>query len=234
MAGASVLREQWRRTWAAYFGLTTMVDDCIGRVVDALKEKCFWDDALVVFTQDHGDCLGSHCMFQKMVMYEPSARIPLLVKPPGGGTGRRANPVGHVDIANTFCDYAGLPAMPDAWGASLRGLVEDPKASWRDATFSEFNGDHGRGYPTRALMTERYKYCFHFCGTDELYDLQEDPLETRNLIDQPEHEARRREFRDRIRQWMRETDDVLDMDRDADFTPADWRRLDPERGWTEK
>ena len=230
--GSGLQREEWRRTWAGYFGLVTMVDDCIGRVVRALKERGIWDDALVIFTQDHGEALGSHRMFQKMTMYEESARVPLLVKPPGGAqTGRRRQMVGHVDIADTVCDYAAVDPLPDTWGESLRRPIEDPDAPWREATFCEFNGDHGRAFPSRAIITERYKYIHHFCGPDELYDLVEDPQETRSLAGSPQHETRCGDFRARIDRWMRETDDVLDMTRDADFCPCRWQRLDRDRGW---
>lgn len=74
--------DDWRKTWAAYFGLTTMVDDCMGRVIDAFKAKGIWNDAMALFTQDHGENLGGHGCFQKMTMYEDSARVPMLIKPP--------------------------------------------------------------------------------------------------------------------------------------------------------
>ena len=224
--GSQVLRDDWRRTWAGYFGLVTMVDDCIGRMVQALKDKGVWDDSLVVFTQDHGESLGCHAMFQKMTMYEESAHIPLLIKPPHGGGGRRAQRVGHVDIAPTICDYAGAAPPAGTWGSSLRPPMEDASAPWREATFSEFNGDHGRAYPVRAVMAGRWKYVHHFAAKDELYDLEEDPAETRSLIDTPEHRERCETMLQMLKDWMRETDDVLDIDRDRDFTPTDWRRID--------
>ena len=94
---AAYLKEDgWRKMWAAYFGLVTMVDDCMGRVIGALKQRGVWDDALVIFTMDHGDHLGAHSLSGKNTMYEESARIPLMIKPPGGGTGWRkqiANPL---------------------------------------------------------------------------------------------------------------------------------------------
>ena len=229
--GAPVQREEWRRTWAGYFGLATMVDECLGRVIRALKQKGVWDEALVIFTVDHGESLGSHRMFQKMTMYEESAHVPLLIKPPGGEAGRRGQMVGHIDLANTMCDYAGLPSLPGAWGKTMRPVVEDANAPWRDATFSEFNGDHGRGYPTRAIFTERYKYLQHFSGKDELYDLAADPSETRSLVDEPEHQPLCRELRQRIADWMHDTGDMLDPDRHADFAPSQWQRFDRGKGW---
>jgi len=223
--GCQLSREEWRQPWAAYFGLVTLADACIGRVIEALKAQGFWDDAVVIFTMDHGESLGSHRLFEKMTMYEESSHVPLFVKPPGGAGGRRPQMVGHVDIAPTLCDYAGLGEMPGAWGQSLRGVVDNPDTTWRDATFGEFNGDQARAYPSRAVFTERYKYIYHFCADDELYDLQEDPQETRSLALDPAFAELKKGLRGRLIRWMRETDDILDVERDAGFTPADWARL---------
>ena len=223
--GCQLSREEWRQPWAVYSGLVTLADACIGRVIRTLRDHGFWDDALVIFTMDHGESLGSHRMFEKMTMYEESAHVPLFVKPPGGARGRRRHMVGHVDIAPTVCDYAGLDEMPGAWGTSLCRVVDDPEGLWRDATFGEYNGDQARAFPARAVFTERYKYSFHFCADDELYDIGKDPQETRSLAADPEYAGVKKELRERLIRWMRETGDILDVERDAGFTPADWARL---------
>lgn len=224
--GSQFMPDDWRRTWAAYFGLTTMVDDCIGQVIDAFKAKGIWDDAMAMFTQDHGENLGGHGCFQKMTLYEDSARVPMLIKPPGNAHGeRRANPVGHVDIADTFADYAGVEPIEGTWGSSLRTLVDDASAPWREETFSEFNGDHGRAYPSRAIITEQYKYIHHFTGAPEMYDVIADPLEEHNLIGNDAHAELASQLRKRLQQWMRDTNDLLDMDEHDDFHPAMWRQF---------
>jgi arylsulfatase A-like enzyme len=214
----------WRKTWAAYFGLVTMMDDCMGRVIGALKERGVWDDSLVIFVMDHGECLGAHSLSGKQVMYEESARVPLMIKPPGGaGAGtRRKQVANHVDLAATICDYAGVAAPPGQQGRSLRAPIEDAGAAWHDATFAEFHGDQGRGYPTRAIFMERYKYIFHFCGPDELYDVAADPLEAKSLAGEAAFAGVKAELKGRLAKWMKETGDFLDMERDAKFTPRDW------------
>lgn len=220
--GVQLKADDWRKMWAAYFGLVTMVDDCMGRVIAALKERGVWDDALVIFTMDHGECLGAHSLWAKQVMYEESARIPLMIKPPGGRTGRRTQIANQVDLAATICEYAGVEAPAGHQGRSLKAAVENAAAAWHEATFADYHGEQGRGYPSRAIFTERYKYIFHFCGPDELYDVIADPLETKSLATEPEFQPLKHELRGHLAQWMRETGDVFDMERDANFTPQNW------------
>jgi choline-sulfatase len=184
-----------------------------------------WEDALVIFTMDHGDHLGAHCLCGKNTMYEESARVPLMIKPPGGGKGRRKQIANHVDLAATICQYAGVEPPPGHQGRSLKAAVEDAGAAWPDATFADYHGGQGRAYPTRAIFTSQYKYIYHFCGPDELYDVVADPLETRSLATVPAYQSIKEELRARLAKWMRETGDILDMDRDAGFTPRDWKRF---------
>jgi len=197
--GATLSMAQWRRAWAAYLGLVTMVDHCIGRVIEALRQRGFWDDALVIVTADHGEMLGAHRMFQKMCMYEEAVRVPLFVKPPGCGDGgsaqRRGQLTSHVDLPATMCDYAGIN-WPAGDGMSLRPLIEQPDSSTRQMLFTEFNGNAGRGFFQRAAVTAEYKYIYNHGDRPELYDLKGDPLETQNLCetegnDQVERSLRR-------------------------------------------
>jgi len=230
--GAYLQREEWRKIWAAYFGLVTMIDEAIGQVIRTLKEQEFWEDALVIFTQDHGDCLGAHRLFQKFVAYEESAHVPLFVKPPGGcAPGRRPHRAGHVDLAPTVCDYAGVPAPEGAQGRSLRPAIEDPAVPDPGEAFVEYNGDQGRGMPYRAVITNRYKYIHHFGqGPDELYELAQDPYETMSLIDDPQHAEQSRQLKARLARWMRQSGDFLDMEANRDFCPHDWRDFLKEHG----
>jgi len=213
--GAQLSREEWRPTWSAYLGLVTMVDGCIGKVIQALKARGIWDDALVVFTQDHGDNLGCHALTQKHCAYEEASHIPLLIKPPGGGNGRREQFVGHVDFADTVCDFAGAARLPGSQGRSLRPVMDDPATGWRDALFIEYNGDHGRSTPIRAIVADTagstYKYIYNHEDVEELYDLQADPLETVSLVTSTEHASVRRDLRGRLADWMSETGDFLEI-----------------------
>jgi len=215
--GLGLTREQYREGWSAYLGLVTMVDDCIGRVVEALKAKGIWDDALVIFTMDHGDLMGCHHLTQKHSFYEEAAHLPLLVKPPGGATGRRRQLVSAIDFCPTICDYAGADSPDGVQGASWRPLAEGLEAPWRDAILMEYNGDQGRNaWPMRSIVADvdgrRWKYNWTRGDTDELYDLEADPMEMRSLVGSAEHQALRRQLRDRLAAWMHETDDPVVME----------------------
>jgi arylsulfatase A-like enzyme len=196
-------------------GLVTMVDDCVGIVIEALRQRGIWDDALVIFQQDHGESLGCHSLFQKHCAYDEAIRIPMLIKPPGAGTGRREQLVGHIDFADTICDYAGLDRIPGSQGCSMRPLIEGAVTPWRDAHFIEYNGDHGRSTPIRAVVAEvdgsSWKYIYNHGDVDELYDLEADPLEMHSLVADPEHAPLRDVLRGRLSQWMAETTDFITM-----------------------
>ena len=213
--GAGRTRREYREGWSAYLGLVTMVDECIGRVITALKEKGIWDDALVIFTQDHGDMMGCHHLTQKHCFYEEAAHLPLLVKPPGGAAGRRKQLVSAIGFCPTVCDYAGAEAPQGVQGRSYRGLVERADTEWDDAIFMEYNGDQGRNdMPMRGIVADaggrRFKYIFTTNDVDELYDLTADPAEKRSLISSPEHQQLRLDLRGRLAEWMRRTGDFID------------------------
>ena len=213
--GLGRTREEYREGWSAYLGLVTMVDDCIGKVVRALKDKGVWDDALVVFTQDHGDLMGCHHLTQKHCFYEEAAHLPLLVKPPGGGTGHRSHLASAIDYCPTICDYAGAELPAGVQGRSWRPAIESPGAPWRDRIFMEYNGDQGRNIPMRGTVAEvdgrTWKYIYTEGDVDELYDLTADPQEKESLVDSEEHQSLRKQLRASVAEWLRETDDFVEI-----------------------
>ncbi len=216
---AATTMEGWRRAWAVYLGMVRLLDDALGRVLDALERRGFLENALVVFTSDHGEMLGSHRMFQKMCMYEEAVRVPFWMRPPGGtggagkGRGRRAALTQHLDLAATLCDYAGVESPAASRGMSLRRLVEDPSAEGHREVFVEFNGNSGRSYQQRALVTPEWKYIHNHGHEPELYSRAADPLETRNLIQQEGGApAEAAALRERLREWMASTGDCIGMD----------------------
>ena len=218
--GLGRTREEYREGWSGYLGLVTMVDECIGRVVEALKARGIWDQALVVFTQDHGDLLGCHHLTEKHCFYEEAAHLPLLLKPPGGAAGRRSHLTSAIDFCPTVCDYAGAARPDGVQGRSWRPVVEEPAAPWRDAVFMEYSGDQGRNdIPMRSVVARldgrTWKYIHTRGDVDELYDLDADPMETRSLVNAASRQQLRRQLRLRLAQWCRETDDFVQIEERA-------------------
>jgi arylsulfatase A-like enzyme len=210
--GSARLREEWREPWAVYLGLCKLVDDAIGRVTAALKARGIWDDALVIFALDHGDMMGSHALFQKMCMYEEAAHIPLMIKPPGGRALQRAGGLASiVDVGPTICDYLGIDPMANGDGVSLRPMLEGREAEVRDEVFIEYNGNSGRGFESRALVRGDWKYIVVHNDRDELYNLADDPAETRNLAADAAHSEVRSGLRNRLAAFMRETGDRIEL-----------------------
>ncbi len=216
--GSSLSIDDWRKAWAMYLGMVTLVDNAIGQVVAALKRRGFWDDALVIFAPDHGEMLGAHRLWQKMCMYEESIRTPMFVKAPNMDRARAGSRVtgltSHVDFMNTMYDYTGLGVDPRADGQSLRPLIEGTAETVRNEVFSEFSGNAGRGSYSRAIITDRYK--FVYCRTQpytqaeyELYDRQTDPLETKNLANDPAHKPIRDDLARRLADHMQKAGDCL-------------------------
>ena len=213
--GADFTPEDWRRYRSAYYRLVEKVDAEIGRLLERLAELGLRERTLVVFTSDHGDGHGAHQWNQKSLLYEETARVPMIVSPPGGvGAGRveAARLVSNgLDVLPTLCDYAGMAAPDDLPGRSLRPLCEGADIAWRDELFAEarpFQGDPGRTL-ARMARTRRYKYVVFSWGKhrEQLFDLRADPGEMSNLAVSSAHADVLDEHRRRLRDWCARTGD---------------------------
>ena len=164
----------------------------MGRVLDYLKEKGLDDNTLVVYTSDQGFYMGEHGWFDKRFMYEESMRTPLIMRLPKDfrAKGDINEMVQNIDYAPTFLELAGVKVPEDIQGISLVPLLKGEKpADWRKALyyhFYEYPAEHmvKRHYGVR---TDRYKLIHFYNDIDEweLYDLQADPTEMRNIYGQP-------------------------------------------------
>jgi N-acetylglucosamine-6-sulfatase len=168
------------------------VDDSVGRVLDTLKQRGELDSTLIVYMGDNGFAFGEHGLIDKRTAYEESIRTPMLARCPelakGGQTAKQV--VANIDILPTMLEAGGLEPLKGLPGQSLLPLMRGEKPAWRDSLLYEYYWE--RNYPQTptmfALRGDRYKY-IHYYGiwdSDELYDLAEDPQETRNLIYRPE------------------------------------------------
>lgn len=169
------------------------VDDGMGRIMDHLETRGELDDTLILYMSDNGFLFGEHGLIDKRCAYEESMRIPMVARCPalfdGGGTVEQV--VANLDIAPTMLEVAGLE--PPQWmeGRSLLPLMRGEQVEWREALLYEYYWE--RNFPqtptVHAIRENRYKYVrYHgIWDIDELYDLQDDPRESRNLIFSPGH-----------------------------------------------
>ena len=196
-----------------FFGCNSFVDEQIGRVLDAAKEKA--PDALIIYTSDHGDFLHGHQLWAKgPAAYDEITHIPLFISGPGLPAGKTDTmPVSHIDLAPTILDWMGGKTPPIFPGHSLLPQIQGECERVNDCVFIEFGRyevDHdgfGGFQPMRAVFDGRYKLSINLLSTDELYDLQSDPDELHNLIDDPAHQEIRNRLHDRLLQNMDETRD---------------------------
>lgn len=176
-----------------YLRTIRSVDDGVGEVLDYLKENGLEENTIVVYTSDQGFYLGEHGWFDKRFMYEESFRTPILMKYP-----KEIKPgtvvdklIQNLDFAPTFLDYVGVEIPKDMQGESFRKIVSGESSEWRDAiyyTYYEYPAEHmvKRHYGVR---TDRYKLIHFYFDVDEweLYDLEKDPHEMRNVYNDPDY-----------------------------------------------
>ncbi len=212
-----------RRMIAHYYGLCTMLDDLCGRIFDTLKAERLWDNTLIIYMSDHGDLMGDFGMSGKGNFLDGSIHVPLIVKAPADprldGVRSESNTkakraesvvglVEHFDVAATILDYAGVAKPTSMSAESLRPLVEGNGAG-KAQVLCEFT-ENDRSYKGKCLRTTRYKYILWTPGRmEELYDMQVDPLEERNLIDQPDYQEIAVEMRRRMIEQLMITEKPL-------------------------
>jgi arylsulfatase A-like enzyme len=177
--------EEWRSVWAAHLGLVRLADDVLGRLQTALDSSGQAEQTLTVFASDHGDHLGQHCMYQKMEMYEAAVRVPLVFSGAGVSRGSSATPVSHLDIVPTLMDVLGAGSCSDLDGISLRSSLVDGAEPPERTVYCQYSGNYTLGDTRRAAISQRWKYVFDPLDAAELYDLENDPLEMRNLAADP-------------------------------------------------
>ena len=180
--------EHIRIAIAAYYGMVSFLDDNVGRIVQTLDAKGLGDDTLVIYTSDHGDNLGARTFWGKSNMYEESAGVPLIMRGPGIDTHKRVTtPVSLVDIHPTICRAAGIKEDGDARPG--RSLQEIAKGADPDRTvFAEY---HAVASITGIFMVrfDRFKYVHYRGYRSQLFDLDADPFESRDLSLEPGHES---------------------------------------------
>jgi arylsulfatase A-like enzyme len=217
-----------RESLKGYFAAITALDRQLGRILNWLESEGLREETLVVFTSDNGFSCGHHGFWGKgngtfpLNMYENSVRVPFIASHPGeipAGEATEAMVSAH-DFMPTLLDYLDLPAPEDGGnprpGRSVLPVFRgDPEAGREEVVvYSEYGN-------ARMLRTERWKYVHRYPrGPNELYDLENDPGERENLIDDPDHETRVEELRTRLAAWF---DEHVDPERDGARFPVSGR-----------
>lgn len=185
----------------------TGVDENVGRVLDYLDEAGLAEDTVVIYTSDHGYFLGDYGWYDKRFMYEPSLKIPLVIRYPRLGVSKNVSDalVMNVDFAPTILDLAGVDIPDGMQGESLLPVLTKQEDAWRSSVYYAYYEDswvlHGKGDdamaepyqyftphrigPHRGVRTDRYKLIEYYGEGDywELFDLEKDPNELQNVCD---------------------------------------------------
>lgn len=196
-----------------YCEMILSIDDSVGRVRESLRKSGIERNTVILFTSDGGHFWGEHGLIDKRCAYEESIRIPLLAHCPSLiKPGKKCDAiVANIDVAPTVLELAGLSVPDSIDGQSFAGLLEAPAEtdSWRKSLLYEYYWEpQFPQTPTMfCLREERFKLIqYHgIWDTDELYDIVDDPQETRNLIRDPVHRMRVARMRQQLYQRLKET-----------------------------
>ncbi len=199
--------EQFAEATASYFAYCSLIDAQVGRILAVLEELGQSDDTIVVFCSDHGDLMGAHRMMLKGIpSFEETYRVPLIMKGPGIGSGRQVDRVvSLLDVAPTLVALT-TGAVFECQGRSLLPLLQPGDQDWEDEAFAEMQGQRF-AWTQRLLWRGRHKYVFNTFDYDELYDLEQDSHEMRNLAEDPAYAPLAEEMAARVWQIARETGD---------------------------
>lgn len=220
-------------------------DEDVGRVLDALERKGKLADTAIMLSSDHGFFLGEHCFYDKRLMYEPSIRIPMILRWPGRipAGGIREEMVLNIDAPMTLLEIAGLPAPPTAQGRGFLALARgNAIVDWRKDWLYEYYeypvAENVR--PHRGIRTERYKLIQFIAIAQfsqpqewELYDLATDPDENHNLYGKTGFDALTAQLRSRLEELRRETGDTYQYKPSrSSFLVAQYGPPEPPEPWS--
>jgi arylsulfatase A-like enzyme len=187
---------QWKNLVRSYLACTSFVDSQVGRVLDALDSNGYADNTIVVLWSDHGWHLGEKLITGKNTLWDRSARVPLIFAGPGVASGARCQrPAELLDIYPTLVELCGLPPKEGLEGHSLVPQLKNAQAPRPWPAITTHNHDnHG-------VRSENWRYIRYADGSEELYDMREDPNEWNNLAGDPRYA----EVIDEHRQWLPKT-----------------------------
>ena len=189
---------QWRYYIYVYYRQVEMLDADVGRILDALEDSGQADDTIVILTADHGEGRGRHRHVQKWYPYEESVKVPMILSSPGRIAENHRDSthlISGLDVMSTVCECARIKPPPTP-GKSLLPLLENRAVPWREFVASEH---HIIG---RMIRTSRFKYVhYQDDPVEQLFDMQADPWETKNLYDDSQYADVLQDHRKLLTQW---------------------------------
>src|SRR5213078_1915747 len=219
--------DEYRSIKQRYLGLVTLVDQSIGAILHFLERCGLSENTIVVHTSDHGDSLGAHHLFGKETMFEEAARVPWLIRLPGQTRSKMiSRPVSHIDFMPTLLDLNSQPNQPQCAGKSLLPLINDETALPQNV-FLEWAPNRTKvkkgsslarrrtvklavEESTRAVVTpDGWKLCLRDKDVNELYNLNDDPWEARNLYEDRQYAPVISRLTDEIHRWQESANDKL-------------------------
>ncbi len=222
-----VTSEEYRSIKQRYLGLVTLVDQSVGAILGCLERLDLSDHTIVAHTSDHGDSLGAHHLFGKETMFEEATRVPLLIRLPGQTRAKTIQQrTSHIDFVPTLLDVLGQANHPQCAGKSLVPLINEEAAA-PENVFLEWAPNRTKvrkgtklarrrmvkraiEESTRAIVTpDGWKLCLRDKDLNELYNLNDDPLETRNLYADRQHASVIARLTGEIHRWQESANDKL-------------------------
>ena len=212
-----------------YWGLVTLVDRAVGRILQALHESGQAERTIVVFTSDHGDMMGDHNILAKCTLYEEAMRVPLLLRVPWlPNNGQRIDgAMSLVDLVPTLLDLMGLGAPADVQGVSRADVFEGSANLTSNDVIVEWNGSHNscvwppdappeahrvESDPWRSILShDGWKLNASATDQSELFDLNTDPHELTNRFNDPDQRGRIADMLERICAWQSTVADTVPL-----------------------
>ncbi len=182
--------EDWQQVKAIYYGMVSLLDHSIGKIIEAVDRLGLRDNTMIVFLSDHGDYLGDHGMYGKGLPYESALRTPLIARGPGIAAGHTIDSVeSALDIAPTLLDMADIAEPEGVQGRSLKPLLSGADTPRPSVALVE-NDDDFTALRMRSIITPQWRLTYYLNQEwGELIDRENDPLEMRNLWNDPAHAA---------------------------------------------
>ena len=208
--------EFFQETLRHYYACMSHIDAQIGRFIDYLKEKKLYDDTIIIFSADHGDNQGCHGGLENKSysMYDDTTQVPLFIKPAESnyaGSRQKAF-AGTCDLYATILKEAGYEPEDEYGygdGRPLNEFFNNPDKEWSDEIMSEGMGAFSVIVTQRMFRKGRYKYVFNGADKDQFFDMESDPLEMKNLIEDPNYKETVHNVKNACADWMKEHGDQI-------------------------